>query len=239
MKPQALTPPAGRPVPLRQRAGPRIPGRLLVRPDAELASPCGSLAQAVAVLWSQQSRSGPPVPPTRFGGPLPLIQGLPPQAASNRRWRELPRLRVVGDGGELALIAQWVAESHAAAVLALAKTSRWSVPVKRLTARRFDPLQSPSVNERGKSRRRRAPMMMFVFAVQIVGAVIGIFWATVAVTARQSPPEHGDGGNWAGIRLADHARSPPNVVIAVTCHEVAAGDLRELPLHHPGSATSW
>jgi hypothetical protein len=32
-------------------------------------------------------------------------------------------------------------------------------------------------------------MMMFVFAVQIVGAVIGIFWATVAVTARQSPPE--------------------------------------------------
>jgi hypothetical protein len=101
----------------------------------------------------------------------------------------LPRLRVVGDGGELALIAQWVAESHAAAVLALAKTSRWSVPVKRLTARRFHPLQSPSVNERGKSWRRRAPMMMFVFAVQIVGAVIGIFWATVAVAARQSPPE--------------------------------------------------
>ena len=67
---------------------------------------------------------------------------------------------------------------------------RWSVPVKRLTARRFHPLQSPSVNERGKSWRRRAPMMMFVFAVQIVGAVIGIFWATVAVTARQSPPEH-------------------------------------------------
>ena len=66
---------------------------------------------------------------------------------------------------------------------------RWSVPVKRLTARRFHPLQSPSVNERGKSWRRRAPMMMFVFAVQIVGAVIGIFWATVAVTARQSPPE--------------------------------------------------
>ena len=25
--------------------------------------------------------------------------------------------------------------------------------------------------------------------LQIVGAVIGIFWATVAVTARQSPPE--------------------------------------------------
>jgi hypothetical protein len=32
-------------------------------------------------------------------------------------------------------------------------------------------------------------MMMFVVAVQIVGAVIDIFWATVAVAARQSPPE--------------------------------------------------
>jgi hypothetical protein len=43
-------------------------------------------------------------------------------------------------------------------------------------------------------------MMMFVFAVQIVGAVIGIFWATVAVAARQSPPEQlvmeGTGSDW-------------------------------------------
>jgi hypothetical protein len=33
-------------------------------------------------------------------------------------------------------------------------------------------------------------MMMFVFAVQIVGAVIGIFWATMAAALRQSRQDH-------------------------------------------------
>ena len=93
MKPQALTPPAGRnvgafPVALRQRAGPRIPGRLLVRPDAKLASPCGSLAQAVAVVWSQRSRSGSRAAPTRFGGPLRFralgASGFQPAMVRNR-----------------------------------------------------------------------------------------------------------------------------------------------------------
>jgi hypothetical protein len=41
----------------------------------------------------------PRAAPTRFRGPLPLVQGLPAPAASNRRWRVLLRLRVVGDGG--------------------------------------------------------------------------------------------------------------------------------------------
>jgi hypothetical protein len=32
-------------------------------------------------------------------------------------------------------------------------------------------------------------MTMFVFAVLIVGAIIGICWGTMAVALRQSPPE--------------------------------------------------
>ena len=106
---------------------------------------------------------------------------------------------------------------------------RWSVPVKRLTARRFHPLQSPSVNERGKSWRKESPNDDVRFRRSdrrrrhrhILG---NRGRDSAAVSART----HGDGGNRAGIRLADHARPPPNVVIAVACHELAAGDLREL-----------
>ena len=57
--------------------------------------------------------------------------------------------------------------------------------VNSFTARASHPLQSPSVDAHGKSRRGRAPMTMFVFAALIVTAVIAITWGTTAVALRQ------------------------------------------------------
>ena len=60
-------------------------------------------------------------------------------------------------------------------------------------------------------------MTMVIFVVLFVGAVIGIFWETVAVALRQSPPEQLRAEATepeSGWPITPAHRSPPRVVIA-------------------------